>query len=102
MKDTKLQVHVLLRYSKKTGKIDTTMTGLGTGMMQLWALNNTSPSKECVIINRETGDVVYRTSGRKDNFPDVEDGFICKCDEIGMPHEAILELTDDRFDEEGR
>ena len=32
----------LIRFSKKTGKIDTTMTAIGRGMIQMWALQNTT------------------------------------------------------------
>ena len=70
MKD--LKVHVLFRFSKKTGKIDTTMTSLGSAQMQLWALNNTTPSKATMIIDQETGEVVFLAIGRKDNFPKIK------------------------------
>ena len=36
-----LKIHVLFRYSKKTGKVDMTMTELGNAMMRMWALSNT-------------------------------------------------------------
>ena len=53
------QVHVLLRYSKKTGKLDTAMTGLGSALMRLWAMQNTTSTKETVVINRSTGERLY-------------------------------------------
>ena len=68
-----LQKHILVRYSKKTGKIDTTMEGLGNAMMRLWAMNNTTSSKEVLIFNKETGEVVFHTIGKKNDFPTIED-----------------------------
>ena len=77
-----LQKHALLRFSKKTGKIDTTMTGLGTGMMKLWALQNTTSSKMCFIVNLETGLIVYQTTGTKDGFPDVKENNLGHIDDV--------------------
>lgn len=95
------QVHVLLRYSKKTGKIDTAMTGLGSALMRLWALQNTTSSKECVVINRSTGDVVFHVVGRKDNFPQVVEGELTTCEDLGIPFEELQTYTDERFDGNG-
>lgn len=62
--------HFLVRFSKKTGKIDTTIEGLGTALLKLWALNNTTPTKECLILNCY-GQVLFHTVGKKNDFPDV-------------------------------
>lgn len=98
MKKTSLKVYVLFRFSKKSGKIDTTMTGLGMGMMSLWALQNTTKSKSCLIIERDTGKVVYSVVG-KDGFPEVEKGDLGSCEEYGLPVDFVTSITDDRFDE---
>ena len=96
-----LEVHVLFRYSKKTGKIDTTMTGMGSAMMQMWALQNTTSTKGCMIFERETGKLVFATYGTKDGFPKVKKGEQCKgtCDDWGIPLEDLQTITDDRFDD---
>ena len=47
-----INYHALIRFSKKTGKIDMTMTGMGSAMMQLWALKNTTKSKVTVIVDQ--------------------------------------------------
>ena len=39
MNEVNLTVHVLFRSSKKTGKVDTTMIGLGKAMLELWAIH---------------------------------------------------------------
>lgn len=96
-----LGVHVLFRYSKKTGEIDTTMTGIGSAMMQMWALQNTTKTKGCMIFERETGKLVFATYGTEDGFPKVKKGEQCKnmtCDDWGIPLEVLHSMTDDRFD----
>lgn len=93
---TDLKVHVLLRFSKKTGKIDTTMTGLGHAMMELWALNNTTKTKCTFIVERDTGNVVFAAQGTGD-FPKVKKN-AGNIEDFGIPLSAIQELIDDRFD----
>lgn len=97
-----MEVYVLFRANKKSGKIDTTMTALGNAMLQLWALQNTTSSKQCFIFERSTGKLVFATSGTKDGFPKVKDarkhGDLGTCDDLGIPFEALSEITDDRFD----
>ena len=98
-----LKVHVLFRASKKSGKVDTTITALGFAQLEWWALNNTTPSKFCLVIERDTGKVVYATEGTKDGFPKVRDSRKCtigRCDDFGIPVEVVQSIRDDRFDEE--
>lgn len=97
MKD--LTVHVLFRFSKKTGKIDTTMTGLGSAMMKLWALRNTTKTKVCLIVERDSGNVVFITSGTDTGFPKVKEGNLGSIENYGIPVEVVQqECVDDRFD----
>ena len=91
-----LKVHVLFRFSKKTGNIDTTMTGLGSAQMELWALNNTTASKGTMIIDQETGEVVFMAIGKKDNFPKVKE-HVGHCEEYGIPYDFVASIKDDRF-----
>lgn len=99
MKD--LKVHVLFRFSKKTGKVDVQMTCLGSAQAELWALNNTPKTKACMIIERDTGEVVYMTAGTADGFPKVRTNkkeLIGMCDDFGIPFEVVKSIKDDRFD----
>lgn len=96
---SELKVHVLFRFSKKTGRVDTTMTGLGSAMMKLWALNNTTKTKDTIIIERDTGEVVYIASGNAD-FPKIKEGRLGLCDRFGIPSSVVAGMTDDRFDKE--
>lgn len=61
----------LVRFSKKTGKIDTTMTALGCGLIQGWALMNTTRTKACVIVDIDERKVFSEYVGTADGFPEV-------------------------------
>ena len=91
-------VNVLLRFNKKSGKVDKTMTGLGTALMRMWALNNTTKTKATIIIERDTGKVLFLAKGTESGFPKVEDKDLGNCEEYGIPMEALKEFKDDRFD----
>ena len=92
-----LAVHVLFRFSRKTGKIDTTMTGLGSGLLQMWALQNTTKTKAVLIAERDTGEVVFATQGTE-GLPKVRKGKLGNIEEYGIPLEDLQSITDDRFD----
>ena len=62
----------LVRYSRKTGRVDTALTGIGCGMLQLWGLQQTTKTKETVIFELETGLIRSRYTGTADGFPKVE------------------------------
>lgn len=100
--ENNLRIHVLFRCSKKTGKIDTTMTGMGSALMRFWALQNTTSSKECLIFVRDTGELVFHARGNKEsNFPViVKHTTIPSCEDFGISLEDLQSITDDRFDKE--
>jgi len=96
-----MKLNVLFRYSKKTGKIDTTMTGMGDAMMRLWALQNTTPSKTALIVERDTGKVLYLIEGTKSGFPKLKDAKtedLGTIDEYGIPLSEVKKIRDERFD----
>lgn len=98
-----LKVNVLFRFSKKTGKIDTTITGLGTGLMEMWCLRNTTKSKACLIIERDTGKVLFRAEGTSDGFPKAEhrrNKDLGTCEDYGIPLSMLQAIKDERFDKE--
>lgn len=92
-----LKVYVLFRFSRKTGNIDTTMTAIGTAMMQMWALNHTTKTKATMIVERDTGKVVFVAQGTGD-FPKVKKGDLGSCEDFGIPLEVLQCIEDDRFD----
>ena len=68
-----LKTYCLMRFSRRTGKIDTTLEGLGCGMLRLWALQNTTAkSKDTIIFEKDTGIVCWYYTGTGD-FPKIED-----------------------------
>lgn len=70
---TQLHKCACVRFSKKTGKIDTTLTGLGNAMLKLWALQNTTKTKACVVLDLEERKTIFETIGTADSFPKVHD-----------------------------
>lgn len=102
-KDTELKVCVLFRFSKKTGKVDQTMTGLGSALMEFWALQNTPKTKACMIVERDSGKVIFQTFGTADGFPKVKsekrDGDLGNAEDFGVPLDVLrTEFIDERFD----
>lgn len=66
-----LHKHILVRFSKKTGKIDTTLEGISSGMLQLWALQNTPKTKACIIVDMDEREVKCEYIGSTSGFPRV-------------------------------
>ena len=97
-----LKLCVLFRASKKTGKIDTTITALGHGLLSAWGLRNCTKSKMVLICERDTGKVLYVMHGNESNFPDVQsyrnNPELGYCDEYGIPKDFIKSIIDERFD----
>ena len=67
---TELKTCYLVRFNRKSGKIDTTMSALGKGLLQLWALQNTKAKTKDTIIFDEDGEVLTYYEGTGD-FPEV-------------------------------
>jgi len=98
MAENILGIYVLFRFSKKTGKIDTTMTAMGKALMKMWALNNTTKTKRTLIFERESGKCVFACSGT-DGFPQIaEESKLFNCEEYGISLADLQKITDDRFD----
>lgn len=103
MNEVNLTVHVLFRSSKKTGKVDTTMIGLGKAMLELWALQNTPSNKNTMVFERESGRLVFKAVGDISGFPkifkDRRNDFLSEtCNDYGIPLETLHSIKDDRFD----
>ena len=92
-----LQVHVLFRAGKKTGKIDMTITALGSALLKMWAMNNTTATKRTLIFNRDTGACVFAAEGKKNDMPTFSMD-LGTCDEYGISLEDLQAVKDDRFD----
>ena len=61
--------HFLVRFTRKSGKIDTTMSGLGNALMRMWAMQNTTKSKDTIIFD-EDGLIKFYFEGTGD-FPKI-------------------------------
>ena len=58
------------RFNRKSGKVDKVLTGLGKGMLEMWALHNTKAKTKDTIIFDEDGLVVLYLEGTGD-FPQI-------------------------------
>ncbi len=77
----KLDTFVLVRFSRRTGKIDTSMEGIGSALLRFWALQHTTRTKDCIIFSKTTGEVVFYTAGTDTGFPHIEDKNLGHIDE---------------------
>ena len=57
--------YILVRATQKRGKIDTTLESKSEAMLRLWALQNTPPTKMCVIAEKETNLIVTKVIGNE-------------------------------------
>ena len=64
-----LKTYYLVRFGRKNGKIDTTMSAYGFALMQMWALQHTTKTKDTIIFD-EDGLVKTYFEGTGD-FPKV-------------------------------
>lgn len=78
----------LVRFSKKTGVIDKTVTGLGSGLIQMWALQNTTKTKASVIVDIDERKVFAEYIGTADGFPEIHK----------KPEEFEYDVPDELFD----
>lgn len=63
-----LKTYYCVRFNRKSGKIDKTLSGLGKGLIQMWALQNTTAKTKDSIIFDEDGFVHSYYEGTGD-FP---------------------------------
>ena len=65
-----LKRYYCARFNRKSGKVDKALTGLGKGMLQMWALQNTTAKTKDTIIFDEDGLVTVYYEGTGD-FPEI-------------------------------
>lgn len=83
----------LVRFSMKTGKIDTIMTTIGKGMINLWGLQNTGKTQACIVVDIDERQTIVEYIGSAEGFPEVHT----------IPDEFAYELSEELlavFDEE--
>ena len=67
-----LKTYCLVKFLRKSGKIKTTLEGLGSGMLRLWALQNTTKTTDTIIFEKDTGKVCWYYEGTN-GFPKIDD-----------------------------
>lgn len=70
-----MKTHYLIMFQRKSGKIVTTMSGLSSAMLQLVALQKTTPTRDTVIFD-EDGKITFYVEGQKDGFPKAQDDML--------------------------
>ena len=55
--------YCLIKFHKRTGKIDTTLEAEGYDQLIKWAMKATPQTKESIIFNKATGKIVCYISG---------------------------------------
>lgn len=60
---------------------------------------NTPKSKETFVFDRKTGKCMSHIIGG--DFPEIDNDLLC-CVDYGIPHEDLLMITDERFDNPGK
>ena len=65
-------------FNRKSGKIVRTIEAFSGAMLKMYGLNNTSPSRDYLIFDGDTGVVEFYCEGKKDDFPNICDDMIGK------------------------
>ena len=58
-------------FNRKSGKIVKTIEAFSSAMLKMYGLNNTSPSRDYLIFDGDTGIVNFYCEGKKDDFPNI-------------------------------
>lgn len=60
-------------FNRKSGKIVTTLEGVSSAMLKLFGMNNrnVSATRDFVVFNSETGEIVFYCEGKKNDFPTI-------------------------------
>ena len=61
MKNT--EEYCLVKFHKKTGKIDTTLEAVDCELLKNWAIKATPKTKESIIFHKSTGEIICYISG---------------------------------------
>lgn len=69
-KEKYLDEYCLVRFSKKTGKIDTTLEAMGCAMLKMWALRNCTKTKDIIVFHKKTGNCIIYLEGTGE-FPKI-------------------------------
>lgn len=94
-----LEIHVLIQFNKKSGKVITIMTSLGEAQLKLYALTKTPKTRQTIVFNRNTGECVFNVEGSEEG-PCVVKEFLepMMCTDFGISLETLQNIKDERFD----
>ena len=66
-----LDKHYLVRFARKSGKINLILEAMGSAQLRFVALTKTTKTLDCIVFNSVTGKVVFYTEYDKSGFPKV-------------------------------
>lgn len=70
-KDVNIEPHVLIKFSKKTGRVLKVLEANGSALLKLWALQNCSKSTNVVIFIKKSGKIIYCAEGTDSGMPHI-------------------------------
>ncbi len=94
-----MEIYVLIQSNKKSGKVVNVVTAMGKAMLKMWALKNTSKTRQTFIFERNSGKMVFACNGSADGFPTIaKESELTSCEDVGIALGDLRAITDDRFD----
>ncbi len=58
-------------FQRKSGKIVKCIESCSSAMLKMYALNNTSPTRDFVVFDGATGEISFYCEGKKNDFPTI-------------------------------
>ena len=65
-------------FNRKSGKIIKTIESFSESLLKMYALNGTSPSRDFLIFDGDTGIVSFYCEGKKNDFPNICEDMVGK------------------------
>lgn len=66
-----LEPYVLIKFSKKSGRILKVLEANGSALLKLWALQNCTKSTNVVIFVKKSGKITYYAEGTDSGMPHI-------------------------------
>lgn len=72
MSDNKFSKHYGVLFNRKSGAIVKTLEDLhGSAFLKMFAMGNVSPSRDFVVFNAQSGEIVGYYEGKKNDMPTI-------------------------------
>lgn len=72
MTETRMTKHYGVLFTRKSGKIVKVLEDeYGSAFLKMYAMNNVSPSRDFVVFNATTGNIIDYFEGKKNDLPKI-------------------------------